>query len=104
EGSFTAFGRMRPPNEIADLRTAGRHRMPAMMRGSDGLELALTWRQLAKLRLAGPAPTPTPAPAVIAAAAPGPQPATALTRLVAPPPVAMKSVANEELPSTRRRK
>jgi hypothetical protein len=93
EGSFTAFARMRPPNEIADLRTAARHRMPAMMRGSDGLELALTWRQLAKLRLAGPAPTPAPAVAALAA-----QRVTALPRLVAPPPVAIKSVSEEETP------
>jgi hypothetical protein len=43
---------MRFPEEVGDLSVAKRQQMPAMMRGSDGLELALTRRQLAKLALA----------------------------------------------------
>jgi hypothetical protein len=32
-------------NEVGDLTNAGRRKMPAMMRGADGLHLALTQRQ-----------------------------------------------------------
>lgn len=44
--------RMRMPEEVGDLSVVMRHQMPAMMRGSDGLELVLTRRQLSKLALA----------------------------------------------------
>ncbi|HSR50038.1 MAG TPA: hypothetical protein VLV83_04370 [Acidobacteriota bacterium] len=36
--------------EVGDLSNAGRHKMPAMMRGSDGLHLALTRRQRAQIQ------------------------------------------------------
>ncbi len=53
QDAFTGgMSRMRFPEEVGDLSVAKRQQMPAMMRGSDGLELALTRRQLAKLALA----------------------------------------------------
>ena len=55
-GAFTRMDMVRPYQEIGDLRTEQRRRMPAMMRGSDGLELAVTRRQYAKLALAAGAP------------------------------------------------
>jgi hypothetical protein len=79
-GSFPFLQVVRKYDEVGDLRTPMRRHMPAMMRGSDGLELALTRRQYAKLALAAPqqqpgqvaaalavpnlftAPTPTPKP------------------------------------------
>jgi hypothetical protein len=51
-GSFPDIQLIRPYLEAGDLRTQQRRRMPAMMRGSDGLEMALTRRQFAKLKLA----------------------------------------------------
>jgi hypothetical protein len=51
-GSFSHVDLVRPYGEVGDLRTNPRRRMPAMMRGSDGLEMALTRRQYAKLALA----------------------------------------------------
>lgn len=65
-GSFSGLLRMRPYNEIGDLRTSQRQRMPAMMRGSDGLEFALTRRQLSKLRLASPIAEPQGVNALVA--------------------------------------
>jgi hypothetical protein len=62
---FSPFDIMRPPEETANLEDAARQRMPAMMRGSDGFEMALTRRQLAKLAIAesGSSPPPlTPGP------------------------------------------
>jgi hypothetical protein len=58
--------RMRLPEEAGDLRKAKRGQMPAMMRGSDGLELVLTRRQLAKLKFADPSAGPAP-PGALAA-------------------------------------
>jgi len=52
-GSFAQIDWVRPYQEVGDLHTAKRRRMPALMRGSDGLEMALTRRQYAKLALAG---------------------------------------------------
>lgn len=74
-GSFRDLSVVRPYSEVGDLRTMQRRRMPAMMRGSDGLEFALTRRQYAKLALA----------------AEGQRPATALAMAhveadIAPPP------------------
>jgi hypothetical protein len=79
EGYFHYLDRLRPFSEVADLSTLARRRMPAMMRGSDGLELSLTRRQLRKLALAAP-----PAPDVVrpTALVPSAAPAVAgLTRL-----------------------
>ena len=54
---------LRPYQEVGQLTDAGRRRMPAMMRGSDGMHLALTRRQLNKIRVAGePAPVQTGGP------------------------------------------
>jgi hypothetical protein len=47
---------LRPYNEVGQLTNAGRRRMPGMMRGSDGLHLALTRRQRNKVRVAGEPP------------------------------------------------
>lgn len=55
QGSFFGQDRMRAPENVAELGVNARRKMPALMRGSDGLELALTYRQLRKLELAGPA-------------------------------------------------
>ena len=41
---------LRLPENVGDLSNRGRRRMPAMMRGSESLHLALTTRQLNKLR------------------------------------------------------
>ena len=51
-GAFAQIALVRPYQEVGDLRTQQRRRMPAMMRGSDGLEMALSRRQYAKLALA----------------------------------------------------
>lgn len=52
----------RVPEKAGDLTNAGRRKMPGMMRGSDGLHLALTRRQVAILRAArAPAPPPVAA-------------------------------------------
>jgi hypothetical protein len=61
-GSFTQIGLVRPYDEVGDLHTEKRRRMPAMMRGSDGLEMALTRRQYAKLALAAAGPAVAAAP------------------------------------------
>ena len=42
----------RVPEKVGDLTNAGRRKMPGMMRGSDGLHLALTRRQVAILQAA----------------------------------------------------
>jgi len=73
-------GLLRKPDEIGDLTDDGRRTMPAMMRGSDGLELTVTRRQLRKLALASPSlpPPPLAGPgslAAVAARAPGIDPA-----------------------------
>lgn len=50
-GTLTWFARvLREYDQAADLSDAGRHRMPAMMRGADGRYLALTRRQVSKVR------------------------------------------------------
>ena len=78
-GSFSDINLVRPYLEVGDLRTQKRRRMPAMMRGSDGLEMALTRRQyatltlassvapVAKVALAAAAPQGTPADRIMAA-------------------------------------
>ena len=67
-GSFSQISLVRPFTEVGDLHTNQRRRMPAMMRGSDGLEMALTRRQYAKLALAaGIAPAAAAALAGMAA-------------------------------------
>ncbi|MEE8583509.1 MAG: hypothetical protein V3T83_01525 [Acidobacteriota bacterium] len=65
---------LRSYDQVGDLTDAGRRRMPGMMRGSDGLHLALTRRQRDKVRAArdgqviepqpdpGPEPIPEPQP------------------------------------------
>jgi hypothetical protein len=58
---------VRSPEDVADLTTPKRRLMPAMMRGNEGLELALTRRMIAKLALADPTAPPG---AVVAAAVP----------------------------------
>ncbi|QEL13646.1 hypothetical protein [Limnoglobus roseus] len=55
-------GILRSPEKAGDLSNAGRRKMPGMMRGSDGLHLALTRRQAATLRGVQP-PAPPPAAA-----------------------------------------
>jgi len=52
---------LRSYDEAADFSDAARRKMPALMRGSDTLELTLTRRQIAKLRRAA-ADTQTPKP------------------------------------------
>lgn len=42
--------RTRKPDEVGDLREGKRRNMPAMMRGSESLEVALTWRMYNKLK------------------------------------------------------
>jgi len=70
--AFTGgFAFVRQPEDIANLENTKRVLMPAMMRGNEGLELALTRRQIAKLALADPqaqAVQPLAAPAAAAAA------------------------------------
>jgi len=44
---------LREYEEVGDLTNAGRRKMPAMMRGSDGLHLALTRRQYNAVRASG---------------------------------------------------
>lgn len=66
-GAFRGLSIVRLYTDVADLRTPARRKMPAMMRGSDGLELSLTRRQRAKLALAAPAAAvPGAAPAATA--------------------------------------
>ncbi|MDQ6701237.1 MAG: hypothetical protein M3Z36_13740 [Acidobacteriota bacterium] len=43
---------VRAPDKAGDLSDAGRRKMPAMMRGGDGLHLALTRRQINKIKAA----------------------------------------------------
>ncbi len=81
EGALQALAGGAPPwfldllrsyDQVGDLSDAGRRRMPGMMRGSDGLHLALTRRQHDKVRAARdgqvtqpqpePDPEPTPQP------------------------------------------
>jgi hypothetical protein len=58
---------VRLPEEAADLTDAGRRKMPAMMRGNEGVELVLTRRMIAKLAHADPnAAPPAAAPAAVA--------------------------------------
>lgn len=47
---------LRKYDEVGDLTNAGRRTMPGMMRGSDGMHLALTRRQIDKVRAAAAAP------------------------------------------------
>jgi hypothetical protein len=50
-GTLTWFAQvLREYDQTGDLSDAGRHRMPAMMRGADGRYLALTRRQISKVR------------------------------------------------------
>jgi hypothetical protein len=52
-GSLVWFARiLREYDEVGDLSTEGRRKMPALMRGADGQHLALTRRQVAKIRAA----------------------------------------------------
>ncbi|MCG8613214.1 MAG: hypothetical protein MI864_22110, partial [Pseudomonadales bacterium] len=44
---------LRMPDEVADLTTKGRRKMPAMMSGADARYLALTYRQLNTIKHAG---------------------------------------------------
>lgn len=56
-------GILRSYQEVGQLADAGRRRMPAMMRGSDGMHLALTRRQINKVKVAGePPPVQTGGP------------------------------------------
>jgi hypothetical protein len=80
KGAFRGISIVRTYANVADLRTRERRRMPAMMRGSDGLELALTRRQYAKLALAA-ATTPAAPPHEAALAA--------TSAVTAPPPVVL---------------
>ena len=43
---------LRNYNEVGDVSTLGQRKMPALMRGADGSHLALTRRQVAKIKLA----------------------------------------------------
>jgi hypothetical protein len=53
---------LRAYDQAGDLSDRGRRKMPGMMRGSDGLHLALTRRQVALVRAVGmPAVAPVPA-------------------------------------------
>jgi hypothetical protein len=50
-GSLVWFAdALREFDKVADLSTEGRRRMPALMRGADGMHLALTRRQVDKIR------------------------------------------------------
>jgi hypothetical protein len=52
-GSLVWFARaLREHDKAGDLSTDGRRKMPALMRGADGRYLALTRRQVAKIRTA----------------------------------------------------
>jgi hypothetical protein len=51
-GRTTAFYIMRMPEDAADVWPSSRMQMPAFMRGSEGLELCLTRRQLSVLAVA----------------------------------------------------
>lgn len=74
KGTFRGISIVRSYTNVADLRTDERRRMPVMMRGSDGLELALTRRQRAKLTLAAPAALPHEAKLVATSEAMTPSP------------------------------
>ncbi|MER9107512.1 hypothetical protein NKH95_26755 [Mesorhizobium sp. M0848] len=65
---------VRLPEEAADLTDAGRRKMPAMMRGNEGLELVLTRRMIAKLAHADPNAVAAVAGVAPPAAAAPPQP------------------------------
>lgn len=56
EAALFALGRvigmLRMPENVGDLSNSGRRKMPAMMRNSDGLHIALTKRQINKFRKA----------------------------------------------------
>ena len=54
QGAFPFTAKVRRPWQVADLSRSARQLMPAMMRGSEGLELCLTLRQINKLGLADP--------------------------------------------------
>lgn len=52
-GTLVWFARvLREYDETGDLTTSGRRKMPALLRGADGLYLALTRRQVSKIRAA----------------------------------------------------
>lgn len=58
-GSLAWFARiLRQYDEVADLSTEGRRKMPGLMRGSDGMHLALTRRQISKIREAAKSSPP----------------------------------------------
>jgi hypothetical protein len=82
-GAFRGLSIVRLYTDVADLRTPARRKMPAMMRGSDGLELSLTRRQRAKLALAAPAAA---APAAAAFAQPAATPSVAIRAMGRPVP------------------
>jgi hypothetical protein len=94
EGSFAFVDLVRTYNQIGLLTTAARQRMPAMMRGSDGIELALTRRQRSKLKLASPSVQAAP-PDALAAAAAVPPPEITVKPLESLPPVTRHSLPNE---------
>ena len=52
DGRTTAFYIMRMPEDAADVWPSSRMQMPAFMRGSEGMELCLTRRQLSVLAVA----------------------------------------------------
>ncbi len=54
--------RLRQHDRVGDLTDAGRHLMPAMMRGADGKHLALTRRQVSTVRLYEESILPPPPP------------------------------------------
>jgi hypothetical protein len=94
EGSFAYLDLVRPYNEIGVLTSDARQRMPAMMRGSDGIDMALTRRQRSKLKLASSA-APTPPPAALAMAAAVTPLKVAVKPLASLPPVTRHSLPNE---------
>jgi hypothetical protein len=52
-GSLAWFARMlRHYDEVADFSTLGRRKMPGLMRGADGMHMALTRRQVSKIQKA----------------------------------------------------
>ena len=66
----TVWAVMRKPGDVGNLQSDARRRMPALMRGNEGLELVLTLRQLAKLSLADGAAGLGAAAAAVTAAKP----------------------------------
>lgn len=87
-GAFGGISFVRTYANVSDLRRRERQRMPPLMRGSEGVELALTRRQYAKLALAAPPRPPTPAGVVELAARPivSPPAPVALQRIGRPAP------------------